>query len=145
MLRDVLPMVCEHLTVADVFRLGRALCMRDEWPDDVPALLSQRMRLRTPVTDMHALCAKMRTTRRCTECGVPMRRPRAVPACTQCTADPRSFVALCTRADIHRAYPHITLHAVRARVPLVMYGVRGRCYYRARDVRRILGAPQPRL
>lgn len=145
LLHATLPVLCEHLTVADVFRLGRALQLHDDdWPDDVPALLASRMHLR-PQFDMRALSHKMRTTRRCVECGVPMRRPRAVPACTGCTDDPRSAVALCTRQQMREWYPHISLHKLRTRVPLVMYGTLGRCYYRVRDVRRVFGAPHPRL
>ena len=63
LLHATLPVLCEHLTVADVFRLQ---LRDDDWADDVPALLASRMHLR-PQFDMRALGHKMR---RCVECGV---------------------------------------------------------------------------
>ena len=140
-LPTLLPLLADHLSVGDLFRLSRA-CHIQAWPADVARLATRRMGLRSG-GDMHTVAVKMRTTQRCVECGVPTRR--AVRACVPCTSDPRSFVALLSRRDILDLYPYATLHKLRTRVPVACRGLLGRFYYRARDVRAAFGAPQGRM
>lgn len=138
----LLPLLSEHLSLGDLFRLSRACHIR-AWPTDVAHVVTRRMGLRGR-HDMASIGYKMRTTRRCVECGVPTRR--SVRACVACTTDPRSFVALMTRAEIFEVYPHVTLHRLRRRlVPVPYRGPLGRYYYRARGVRAAFGGPQTRI
>ena len=144
-LPTLLPLLADHLSVGDLFRVSRA-CHLQTWPADVAGLAARRMGLSRGNREetKHSVAVKMRTTQRCVECGVPTRR--AVRACVACTSDPRSFVALLSRHDIFDLYPYLTLHKLRTRlVPVPQRGVLGRFYYRARHVRSVLGAPQGRI
>ena len=75
-------------------------------------------------------------TRRCVECGAPTRR--VIRVCEPCADDPRSAVAMCTRADIReRAARHpgrVRCLGERVReLPIVFRGRTGRMYYWKRD------------
>jgi hypothetical protein len=97
----VLAAVADWLSVGDLYRLRRALGQAPTWPaHEIGALVASRLRLRArrgAACTLEALAERVRTTHRCVECGVPSRR--LVRVCEACARDPRSFRAMCTRAE----------------------------------------------
>jgi hypothetical protein len=97
----VLAAVADWLSVGDLYRLRRALGRAPAWPaHEVGALVAGRIRLqarRGAACTLEALAERVRGTHRCVECGAPSRR--IVRVCEACACDPRSFRAMCTRAE----------------------------------------------
>lgn len=96
------PLVIDHLRVSDIFRLSRALCLR-EWPPDVVGLVRHRLRVRTG-RSLPEVTAEMRG--RCRECGRAYRCRVALAVCPRCAADPMSFYHLMSRRDISARWRH---------------------------------------
>lgn len=98
-LHDVLDLLVEHVTLADLFRLRRALsgdvALSSPWTESTWIVVTERMGLKRRVRSVAQVARRMSTGRRCLECG----RPTACrPAfCTDCTSDPRSPVFMCDR------------------------------------------------
>ena len=143
----VLIPLSEYLTVGDLRRLGRALCLRNEdWPFEVVVVVAQRMLLkRVRAYDMRSLGVRMRQGGRCVECGVKSRR--TPPVCGDCARDPTSPVAMSTRRDIvERAMlEQGGIRGLLRRIQTLRVAKRdavGRLYYWRRDVdRHIFGKP----
>jgi hypothetical protein len=81
----VLEALADHLTVADVYRLRRALGVgADELlPPDVASLVASRMHVKPRLPTFRALGERMANGRHCAECGIPCRR--ALPVCAACS------------------------------------------------------------
>lgn len=98
----VLQLVCEHLRLADAFRLRIALGRHADtlWLDDVPGGLCARMGLQRQQS-MPSLSRHMQATRRrCIECGIVTAcKPKV---CHECAKDPTSSVAMLSRLDIRK-------------------------------------------
>ena len=95
-LRDIpVHVLLPYLSIGDLYRL-RATASHDDWDVVTTRALSARIGLARSA-DATRISAHM-WKRRCRECGTFC---SAVPRfCTSCTSDPRSRVALMTRAEI---------------------------------------------
>lgn len=131
----VLAVVADHLSVADLFRLHRALGHDAPWSIDTRALVATRMGLRRNHS-MDELRRRMCFGRRCVECGAPTQR--LLRACETCTTDDDGPLAMWTRAQImehHRRYPvrHVR-RRIREELYVVKRGPGRRHYFWKRDV-----------
>ena len=137
----VLTALADHLTVGSIFRLDRALGRTPPWPADIVHLVAQRMRLVRGDTSMAALRCRMKNTRRCVECGVPVRRKLRV--CTSCRTDSSNPRAVCTRAQVlARASSAKVRRHIKARLggpeaPVVARALCGRHYFFVAHVDRL--------
>jgi hypothetical protein len=101
-LRDCWPYLLESLTVSDVARLSRALCLRPPaWTPDMHALVVGKVRLRRRrATPMRDLAGPQHWKGRCRECGLPHRPAEgAFAVCRRCYGDPRAYYRLVTRSE----------------------------------------------
>lgn len=130
----VLAVLADHLSVADLFRLHRAVGRDPPWLPETAALVAARMGLKRRHYTMQQLQSRMHRGRRCAECGVPTQR--LVRACDACMLE--GPLAMWTRADVrdhHRQHPMRHLRRrVREELRVVKRGPGGRHYFWKSDV-----------
>lgn len=91
-LANVLPLLVEHVRLADVFRMREAVCERGPVAPDVVRVLATRMQV-ARAWSLDGLARRMQAGRRhCRECGIPTRRK--VMVCGECGDSTDAFFAL---------------------------------------------------
>jgi len=101
MLTECMPLLIDFLSVGDVFRLARALCMGREYNDaEVAACISRRMEYKklTALT-LVQLSERMWNRGRCWECGI--KTSRLVRICEVCGVGDCLYAALRDRDYIY--------------------------------------------
>ena len=126
----VLDLIAGHLTVADLFRIHRA--MRLEEAELYGLLVNHHRSVVGGSTRVRDVSRRMRSSSRCRECGRPSRR--AVGVCKPCGRQPNSLVTLWTRRDVANLTPN-PRWILRTVAPAARVGNGAYVYWR-RDVLR---------
>ena len=137
----ILPL-SEHLSVADIFRLYRALgqsrhCMQ---VPELVKMLASRLSLVRPVGDLQLISRHMHTKTRCSECGESTQRRCRV--CQRCADDPQCLLVMVSRRQVRMAYRFLCKRIVEGAIRALRVAATSRMgafYYWKRDVQAALG------
>lgn len=141
---DCLLPLSEHLSVAEIFRLYRALghsrhCMQ---VPELVQMLASRLSLVRAIDYLRTISRHMHTKTRCSECGESTHRRCRV--CQRCADDPQCLLAMVSRRQVRVAYRFLSKQRVEGVIRTLRVAATSRMgafYYWKRDVQAALGIP----